>query len=74
MSDWKQISTAPKDGTRILLCGSFRIEGHADIRTIGYWEREANEMISWRAEAKPRMRFYPAYWMPLPSLPARNDN
>lgn len=70
MDIWQDISTAPRDGTRILVW----IEpGHI---TVGYWLTESHK-------AKPRpfwghelysspshaRRYPPTRWMPLPAPP-----
>lgn len=59
--NWQLIETAPKDGTRILVCRADRFpkntyvaRWHEDVWSIG-------PLGEWRA--------YPTHWMPLPEGP-----
>ena len=64
MTDWQQIETAPKDGTRILLCW----EGHPTLA--------AHVELGWFGRAGVFCNTYgkafsgkPTHWMPLPPPP-----
>jgi hypothetical protein len=57
VSDWQPISTAPKDGTWVLLYSQ-----HDGIR-IGNWDR-----IEW-ADDGDGVALEPTHWMPLPEPP-----
>jgi hypothetical protein len=74
--NWRPISEAPRDGTRLLLC-------HAGPGTrvfIGWWERAVkddagNQRGFWWDAAKYRSECHtkanpPHWWMPLPEPPA----
>ena len=59
---WRQIETAPKDRTRILVCRA----------TERGYERDRIG-VDWRAEGvwqKSRLNMHPTHWMPLPEPPA----
>ena len=69
MSEWQDISTAPKDGTKVLV-GRFTA-GMADrsgIVAIDYWHsRNEHSFEGWgrfNAQYWP-----PTHWMPIPSPP-----
>jgi hypothetical protein len=70
---WQDISTAPKDGTRILLWCAAPM-----LPTVGWWEPQASRSKprpfwcserawlfgnSWARESQP------THWMPLPAPP-----
>lgn len=59
MNKWHTIDTAPKDGTRILLCDWAAVYG-------GWWEDEC-----WHVNCgQPVVAVpLPTHWMPLPELP-----
>lgn len=71
MSEWQPITTAPKDGTAVLLyrqCGIWRVRGY------GRWEDGPGQISGWISYG-----FYeppgnlglaaPTHWMPLPDPP-----
>lgn len=70
--DWQDISTAPKDGTRVILYqpdGQWRRRGPhrgAEVAT-GYWHQPGNPEADgfWVAGGA----FRPTHWMPLPAPP-----
>ena len=77
MSDWQPISTAPKDGTRILLyrpgsypwaavvAGEFDLQAHYG-KPRPYWTHDRERMAGVQeARNKP-----PTHWMPLPAPPS----
>lgn len=53
---WQPISTAPKDGTHIVLLDKIYEE-------VGYWSSDAQE---WRGAAS---YITPTHWLPLPPKP-----
>jgi len=65
MSEWRQIETAPKDGTRILLWPM----GNKHSRHVrsGYWHQPANPEAPgfWMPGAGR-----PTHWQPLPEPPS----
>lgn len=72
---WQPISTAPKDGTRILLWSNDAIDGEnaffgrwrPDSRMMGggaWWEREE---AAWPIDADPD------HWMPTPDSPQTEE-
>ena len=59
MTEWMDISTAPKDGTIVII--------YKDGKAVSaYWYNGAKEWVE-------TMRYYsvpdPTYWMPLPEMP-----
>ncbi len=63
---WQPIETAPKDGTRILLCRNELIEPV----TVGFWSMvECN----WFTPLWANNRHSPICWMPLPNPPAKGE-
>lgn len=79
MADWQPISSAPKDGTRLLLWCSTRNDAddrlyieqicdgeHVDAAQIGFWdENEFNGVAGWVTEFIGK----PTHWQPLPAPP-----
>lgn len=61
MSDWRDISTAPKDGTRIMVWNSF-----AGVYSSAYLNGEW-PLYGWGNEGVWYPR--PTHWMPLPDAP-----
>ena len=60
---WQPIETAPKDGTRIAVCGA---AGNVwfDVR----WEKRSRAGERWTSFLGP-VQFDPTHWMPLPKAP-----
>lgn len=60
MSEWQDISTAPKDGTRILVYGP---DGHdiAEYEVWGQWVRRATAEY----DNEGMVVAAPTHWMPL---------
>lgn len=63
---WKTIESAPKDGTVIILCGSFMRAGIPAVRT-GYWG--GKRPARWMDESLGTCPRQPSHWHPLPDLP-----
>lgn len=65
---WQPISTAPKDGTEVLLIGRFTTDLPLAVsRCIGRWFLTQSDGRGWwTVNALP---FYPTLWQPLPSPP-----
>lgn len=78
MGEWQDISTAPKDGTAVLLC----IDG--DVIGEAYWysytDREQDQGWWWantgpgdyHADRISIVGPHPAFWMPLPAPPKQD--
>lgn len=78
MSEWQPIETAPKDGTRVLVYGTYQWEDYLDRQQTGavtayyiaadFWD---DEDIGWvLISTNPyRDRAQPTHWMPLPEPP-----
>ncbi|HEU4635425.1 MAG TPA: DUF551 domain-containing protein [Edaphobacter sp.] len=77
MSDWQPIETAPKDGTRVLVC-----YGSKPRVIVAYWQSEPSlwerEDVPCWAVFEPEDPFYsvylldeyePTHWQPLPKPP-----
>ena len=62
MSDWQDISTAPKDGTRLLLW----MREWAAPSTGQYYGESSGWGMFWDGAM---YRFQPTHWMPLPAPP-----
>ena len=63
--EWQDISTAPKDGTRILLA---KIVGHPAHPTALWWAVAGHWSIrfsNWNDGAEPAGLAGPTHWMPL---------
>ncbi len=76
MSEWQDITTAPKDGSFVLLCGGETAEDDyldvlVDLKhrlVVGMWESDGWVFSYW--DGKWRSEYLePKYWMPLPSAP-----
>ncbi len=64
--EWQPISTAPKDGTRILVC---RPKGFSVNRVGVDMFMECGGRKSW---IHSEDNFQPTHWMPLPEPPKGN--
>ena len=67
MMEWQDISTAPKDGTRILLA---KIVGHPSHPTALWWAAAGHWSIrfdNWNDGVEPAGLAGPTHWMPLPT-------
>lgn len=73
MSEWQDISTAPKDGTRILLAGMpYGPTIRCGCWGIGrYLGRKRGYEPGWTDT--PGHTFHPTHWMPLPAPPAPSE-
>ena len=70
-NDWQPLATAPKDGTRVLLC----LNPGGPV-VVGWWGPKfsaygVNYKDDWGfgPNWNQRFRFPPIYWMPLPEPP-----
>jgi hypothetical protein len=61
MTGWQPITTAPKDGRRILLC---RATDHAVL--LGHWDPDWYGRACWVAGSSA---IEASHWMPLPEPP-----
>ena len=70
MSGWRDISSAPKDGTPILTC----IAGPTYYARSGWWDDEVKGWaVGEKADGgKIYMVLPPTHWMPLPEPPEAN--
>lgn len=76
--NWQPIETAPKDGTVVLLFGTWagEIAGVDDAKTvdIGYWRGGSSDYDGddwWRLSTGDAYSCWmkPTHWMPLPEPP-----
>lgn len=80
-NDWQPIETAPKDGTRILLCRAIDADGNPiDDDTFGlfvqraaWWEGEG-WVVYCSMPSEPRLFFDPTHWMHIPKNPLRKKS
>jgi hypothetical protein len=64
---WKPISSAPKDGTRVLLFARLNTDGAKLGPVVGYWHTTEDE---WRLEPHDTgTELMPTYWMEIPKIP-----
>ena len=69
--NWQPISSAPKDGTRILVAVH---NGSWQIRTARYSSRMGTEwVVAWDGSYATARCMQPEYWMPLPPPPSVED-
>ncbi len=66
MPEWRDIETAPKDGTTILAFES----GIVDV--VKYSEIQ-RAFVRWDDQSRMALRYEPSHWMPLPSPPAQSS-
>lgn len=62
MSEWKPISTAPRDGTDILITDK-------DDISVVYWNKYYWAIVCCGGWDPDNEFYYPTHWMPLPALP-----
>ena len=62
VTSWEPIETAPKDGTRVLLCRNELVEPV----TIGFWSMVE---CDWSTPLWHFKKPQPILWMPLPTAP-----
>ena len=70
MDEWKDIASAPKDGTRFLaVWGKYEIQ-------LTHWHSWPDELQyrikaggTWVADDRVAMNAQPTLWMPMPPLP-----
>lgn len=73
MTEWQSISTAPRDGTAILVYEKWENRFKANksdyyIQIAYWWDYE------WRIDALvPPTGKYPTHWMPLPQPPKEDE-
>jgi hypothetical protein len=79
MSDWQDISTAPKDGTRILIWAESPATGHCSVH-LAWWAipyEGAYDKGWWETglygSHHPVVTQFTKGWMPLPSAPVPSE-
>lgn len=68
---WQDISTAPKDGTRVLLFYPSVYED--DQQAVGWYERDLRDGPRWMDHADAKDYEQPTHWMPRPAPPALTE-
>jgi uncharacterized protein DUF551 len=75
MSEWRDISTAPKDGTRILIFEAPDAFNPDGVIVSCWWY--ANDTYTaggyWNGGRGTLRTFLPTHWMPLPAAPPREE-
>lgn len=77
MSEWQDISTAPKDGTYVLLSNKFGtwVGKHQEVFTSGYRPPNPWKSMMLNHDHIPYVRsIIPSHWMPLPPPPQETNN
>lgn len=79
MSQWQDISTAPKDGTFVVLYGVWAgeihgINAHSPCADIGFWSGGKSDFAGgdwWSLTTGDAYACWmlPTHWMPLPPAP-----
>jgi len=64
-ADWQDISTAPMDGRRVLICYESR-NGHY-FHAVAWWGVDEDDEASWMNNEELFDRV--VQWLPLPPLP-----
>lgn len=59
--DWRDIDSAPKDGTRVLT----HRQGFAESMAVAWWHESELEWVAVHGSYWPE----PTHWMPLPPAP-----
>lgn len=67
--DWRDISTAPRDGTRILLCFGEVYTRDNGYVTLGHWDGDGLGGQAWNNAAGQTLTAKATHWMPLPAPP-----
>lgn len=67
MSEWQDISTAPKDGTKVLL---YSKDDESEIIEVCYWIEEGiYDEPGWFCSDEEFCFVHPTHWMPIPDPP-----
>lgn len=74
---WRDISCAPKDGTKILVCRATDVDGkpivHPDFGLFvsrAAWWGEEEGWITYNSQVREQQVFFtPTHWMPIPEPP-----
>jgi hypothetical protein len=80
MNEWQPISTAPKDGTHILVCRAWDADGKpigdeawgVFVHNAAWWGNEEGWIVYCSMIQDPRLYFEPTHWMALPDPPTGN--
>lgn len=70
-TQWRDISTAPKDGTPLLLFGRF-VRATAPVRFIGWYLNAYGWINAQFSEGYPQ-QMVPTHWLPLPLTPTSTE-
>lgn len=73
---WQRIETAPKDGTKVLLCRVLDADGRPMGDAFGifcqvaaWWGEEDRWVVYCDLIQDPSLHFEPTHWQPLPEPP-----
>lgn len=77
MNRWQPIETAPKDGTKVLLCQATDADGNPIldkawgifVQVAAWWGDGDGWIVYCSMVRDPGVHFTPTHWMPLPSNP-----
>jgi hypothetical protein len=70
--EWQPIETAPKDGTRVLVCDTGIDRWVCSARAVSVGA-DSHEVV-WLDDADSFIDEQPTHWMPLPTPPNREQS
>lgn len=74
MADWQPISTAPKDGTHVVIYAPRRSDGKPRRSRRGCMANVAHFESGWGWSTSPgEYQVQPTHWMPLPDPPCPTE-
>lgn len=71
MSEWQDIASAPKDGTRVLAVWGAAGFGEPAYVGIAQWRGASSYAAHWTVDGRWMPGPDPELWQPLPDAPAR---
>ncbi len=80
--EWQPIETAPKDGTKILICQASDADGKPItgddfglfVQRAAWWGEEEGWIVYCSLIQEPTLFFEPTHWMPIPEPPSNQHH